>query len=110
MNPAEATRRQSNTQRLRAFFEAHPMRWIPATDLEEASQSRQAWRSRVSDLRLKLEKEGAGTIENRLTCRHRKVVLSEYRFLPHTPIGRDSTRETPALPLFDADAGPWSHR
>ena len=103
MDAPEATRRQTNVDKLRAFFLARPGQWIQAEDLEFAG--RQAWRSRVSDLRRALERDGQGTIENR-TRRAVTVerdhdgpqrmylggaVLSEYRYLPHTPLGRDAT-------------------
>ena len=119
MNADEAIRRQSNTEKLWAFFQQHPREWIDASDLEFAG--RQAWRTRLSELRVRLEKDNLGTIENRIQHPFRLErdedgepvriyiggpVLSQYRFLPYKPIGRDSTQPTPALPLFDD--GPWS--
>lgn len=107
MNASEATRRSSNKQKLRAHFEAHPLVWLNASDLE-AYGGRQAWRTRLSELRKTLEKDNLGTIENRLThdaLGH--VVASAYRYLPWKPIGRDAGEPVAALPLFPGD-GPWS--
>lgn len=90
MNASEANRWQSNKQKLRAHFEAHPLQWLLAADLEVYG-GRQAWRTRLSELRKTLEKEHLGTIENHLT--HNAlghVVASAYRYLPWKPIGRDA--------------------
>lgn len=81
MNTSEANRWQSNKQKLRAHFEAHPLQWLLAADLE-AYGGRQAWRTRLSELRKTFEKENLGTIENHLT--HNAlghVVASAYRYL-----------------------------
>lgn len=86
-------RRQSNTARLREFFEARPNTWVSATALEDVA-GRQAWRTRVSELRRRLEREHAGTIENR-QMRRAYAVVSEYRFLPHKPLGRDASELIP---------------
>jgi len=84
----EYERHQTNTDRLRAFFLARPGVWVNAVDLEPAG-GRQAWRTRVSELRVALERAGTGTIENRQ--RHGRVahdatwVVSEYRYVPTQP-------------------------
>ena len=49
--------------------------WVPAVDLEVGG--RQAWRSRVSDLR-----QGGMTIENRVRRLPGGVARSEYRYIP----------------------------
>jgi len=85
---AEMQRRQTNADKLRAFFEARPGEWIPARDLEFAG--RQAWRTRVSELRVRLETAGDGTIEW-----NHKTLDSAYRFLPHKPLGRDAAEQVP---------------
>jgi hypothetical protein len=84
----EHARRQSNTAKLREFFEARPNTWVNAVELEDVA-GRQAWRTRVSELRQRLERENAGTIENR-QMRRAYAAVSEYRFLPHVPLGRDA--------------------
>lgn len=116
MNADEAIRRKSNTEKLREFFLLRPLEWINAREFEEVA-GRQAWRSRLAELRILLQKENAGTIENRQTRRvvedgeGRKHVegpiISEYRFLPWQPQGRDAATHSVGLPLFDD--GPWSH-
>lgn len=100
MNASEAVRRQSNTAKLREFFLARPNQWIQARDLEPIA-GRQAWRTRVSELRVQLEKEGVGTVENRLIRRPLierdaegmperlalgVVVRSEYRYVPKSQV------------------------
>jgi len=107
MNVAEVERRKTNVASLREFLEVRAMRWVNATELEDVA-GRQAWRTRVSELRIILEKADQGTIENRITYRHRKAVLSEYRYLPYQPLGRSAETVAPSLPLFDN--GPWSRR
>jgi len=102
----ELTRRKSNVQKLREFFVSRPLQWVDAADLEPVA-GRQAWRTRVSELRQQLEKEGAGTIENKIE-RIAYVVKSRYRFLPHKPLGRDAAAPVPALPLLDTlEDGAW---
>lgn len=121
MDATEAIRRKSNVVKLREFFLLHPMEWINAVELEPVA-GRQAWRTRVSQLRKALHEEGAGTIENRqkrATTLEREngevvrmylgsAVISEYRFLPYRPLGRAGEEQIQSLPLFDD--GPWSHR
>jgi len=101
-------------QQLRIFFMAHPMVWIDAVELEPLG-GRQAWRTRVSELRQQLEKDELGTIENRVQRKNTLEraddgqparlwlgVLSQYRYLPHKPLGRSAeTRvESPQRHLF----------
>lgn len=106
----ELSRRKSNVEKLREFFLLRPLKWIDAVDLEPVA-GRQAWRTRVSELRQRLEKEGAGTIENRQQFRNRVVVLSEYRYLPYEPLGRDAATHRAGLPLFDREHdAPWAPR
>lgn len=71
---------RSFNDRVREYFMARPGQWIAAIDLERVG-GRQAWRTRVSDVR----REGL-TIQNRV----RTIIepdgstwrLSEYRYLP----------------------------
>lgn len=100
----EHARRLSNTEAVAAFFRAHVGQWIHASELE-AFGGRQAWRTRVSDCRKKLgihienrvryegEHRGdcpalqAWDIEGACECNRPLIVISEYRFLEHRPIG-----------------------
>jgi len=67
------------TQRVAAYFETNPGRWIDGRELETIG-GRYAWRSRVSDCRTKLGLD----IENRqrrvVTESGQTFVISEYRF------------------------------
>jgi hypothetical protein len=94
----EHARRQSNTDKLREFFLARPGAWVSARDLEFAG--RQAWRTRVSEVRRRLQKDGLGTIECRVDTQFGLPVASWYRFLPHTPLGRDAGSITAQRGLF----------
>ena len=73
------------TDRVAAYFEARPLQWINAMDLERVG-GRQVWRSRVSDCRT----EKGLVIENR--CRRvtrpngEPVTISEYRLVPRLPL------------------------
>ncbi len=73
--------RPSMAAKLAAFFEARPGQWINARDLEFAG--RQAWRTRVSELRHQ-------PFNMDIPNRQRRVMgtdgapytVSEYRFVP----------------------------
>lgn len=72
--------RQSFNDRLEQFFKSRPGRWIAAIELE-AIAGRQAWRTRVSDVR----RLRGLNIRNR-TRKVRKpngevIVLSEYQYI-----------------------------
>lgn len=106
MNASEAARRRGKNHRLRTFFAEHPKQWIGAVDLEPIA-GRQAWRTRVSELRRMLLAENAGTIQNRVQYTKRMVV-SEYMFLPYVPLGPDpSEYRAQELPLFASDPSGW---
>lgn len=113
----ELARRKSNVEKLREFFLQHQGIWIDAVELEPLG-GRQAWRTRVSDLRKALEKEGLGTIENRIQTRNTLerandgqpvrlwlggAVLSQYRYLPFVKLGRsaETRMESPQRSLFN---------
>lgn len=72
----EAERRATFTDRVAAYFRAHPHTWIPAIDLETVG-GRQAWRSRVSQCRT----EFGMRIDNRQRT-ERGIRVSEYRYVP----------------------------
>ena len=115
MNAQEAIRRRGKNMKLRAFFVAQPGRWVNARDLEPIA-GRQAWRTRVSELRQQLLVEGAGTIENR-QCSTRTLerdaqgqparlwlggaVISEYRYVPSTRPSAEAktTQQDATLPF-----------
>lgn len=69
--------------RLRDFFLARPNQWVLATQLE-AVAGRQAWRTRVSDVRREFQMR----IENRWRTITREdgssFRISEYRYVPET--------------------------
>lgn len=71
----------SRVEALAAFFLAHPGEWLCALDLEFAG--RQAWRTRVSDLR---RAPFSMRIENRQRhvqiANHDVITISEYMFVP----------------------------
>lgn len=82
----EIARRQNYAEQLEAFLRARPGIWIAAVTFEQFG--RQAWRTRLSEVRQVIEAEG-GTIENR----QRRVplgpctttsytILSEYIYRP----------------------------
>jgi hypothetical protein len=74
----------SGTQRTMEFFRNNPHRWIEATRFEPIG-GRQAWRTRLSEARVKFEADGEGTIENRqrrMKVDGREWTLSEYMFVP----------------------------
>jgi hypothetical protein len=79
----ELARRESNTQRLVAFFAARPYQWIDARELEQFG--RQAWRTRLSNARI----EHHMNIVNRLR-RGDGVVLSEYCYQPAPVLVQDA--------------------
>lgn len=102
MDALEATRRQSATQRVIAFFAARPGIWIDAIVIMEALPSaRLAWRTRISDARKHFKKDG-GDIENRQLRAGNVMerdaagqpvrlwlgsVRSEYRYVPQKAVG-----------------------
>lgn len=95
-------KRVSFTQQVADYFQAHPEKWIPATELERVG-GRQAWRSRVSDVRQWFLAARIGAIENRQ--RRMKptswgtggYTLSEYRFVPWA--GRRSVEDATGFSL-----------
>ncbi len=97
----ELERRASFLDATEALFRSKPLQWIPWSELAKVGGAL-AWRSRCAECRT----ERGMRIEW-----NRNVRESAYRFVPHEPIGRDSTQPTPALPLFEAgdpESGPWS--
>ena len=85
---AEMERRQSGTQKLLELFHARPCQWISWCDLGELGGNL-AWRTRVSDCR-KIVTRAGGQIEWNKNIRD-----SRYRYLPHTPLGRDASEQVP---------------
>lgn len=72
------------TERVAAHFKAHPLLWIDAIELESVG-GRQAWRTRVAEVRKQFQAAGEGTIENRTRRQRtgtRTWTLSQYRYIP----------------------------
>lgn len=98
MDAAEAERRQRFSQKLMAFFREREGQWIGTSELEKIG-GQNAWRTRVSECRKHVEASG-GVIEN-----HQQTIrdddgepcgiLSTYRYLSHTPLGRDAGTPVP---------------
>ena len=84
----ELQRRQSFTERVFAYFRARPGEWVSTLELEREG-GRQAWRTRVSDVRKLLDKQDLGTIENE-TLHHPSGVVSRYRYVPYVRLGPDA--------------------
>lgn len=77
-SPTRMTRMETSLiDRCEAFFRARPRVWVDAHELE-AVAGRQAWRTRVSDLR----RHRGMTIENWLTKWPSGRKRSLYRFVP----------------------------
>lgn len=82
----ELQRRESNSDKLRAFFEQHPGEWIQPKDGLEQAAGRYAWRSRLPKVRRDLKHDNAGVIE----WNKQNGPGTAYRFLPYRPIGSDA--------------------
>ena len=98
--------RVTRTEALAEFFKARPMVWIYALDLEFAG--RQAWRSRLSNLRFAPYNM---RIVNRQTIIKRAdgrgvFTKSEYRYEPatdHQTVSEDSGKNTDVAPDFSGN-------
>ena len=92
--------RSAFTDRVAAYFTAHPLEWIHAREFETIG-GRQAWRSRISDCRIL----HGMVIENwqvRRTLEDgTRITDSYYRYVPRpeTPLGPDAS-EPRARSLF----------
>ena len=93
----ELVRRLALRYRIEAYFRAHPRQWIDAETLMELGGSL-AWRTRVSECR-RVFKGESGVLENRQE-RLGPRVNSSYRYLPHTPLGRDAAARVDQKSLF----------
>ena len=119
---AELTRRASLTDAVLALFKSRPSVWIDAHELAQVGGFA-AWRTRVADARKIIRADG-GIIENRQIRRSDMVerdasgiparlwigasVVSEYRYLAHTPLGRAA--DVPAPVLWPAPDAPYQER
>lgn len=81
----EMQRRQNATDRVEAILRSAPCRWIHWRRFEQITAC--SWRTRISECRKRFEREG-GTLEN-----NHSITRSAYRYLPHTPLGRDAATE-----------------
>lgn len=87
---------QTFVDRVRALFLARPNEWISAVDLERVG-GRQAWRTRVSDVR----RAYAMHIENRVRTvlgedgLYKVWRLSEYRYVPRATTRAERAEASP---------------
>jgi hypothetical protein len=110
----EITRRQSNTEKVLAYFIAHAKEWIDWHVFAELVGVR-AYRTRVSDARKIVEKAG-GKIETRdkrgvtgvdrepdgMPVRLYLGFTTQYRYLPYVPLARPADVQPPDQPaLFE---------
>lgn len=83
---SERTSRLAYAERVRAVLMGRPMEWIGSSVLRSVGGA-DAWRTRVSEVRLALEDAGLGTITNKLEKVRNDdgevvATLSFYRFEP----------------------------
>jgi len=107
---AERERRQAKADDVMALFKSKPGVWIDWTELAKVGGGA-AWRTRVSECR-QIVKADRGQIENRQSrtvtqgphgLKVSGPVVSEYRYLPYEPLGRDASIPVPDhWPAFDA--------
>lgn len=102
----EIARRQSNTAKVIELFRARPCRWIDWQAFASLVGDR-AYRTRISNAKKVFVKEG-GTVESR-TYPKGFAIITEYRYLPMAPQGRDASVPAPDVwPAFDAPySEPW---
>jgi hypothetical protein len=105
------TTRHSFTEAVRQYLTDRPSVWVDARELQKIGGNF-AWRTRVSDARKQLEKDGLGTIENQIqrkvyghekdcpaiqawdiegACQCSRPVVrtdSFYRYVPVSPVER----------------------
>jgi hypothetical protein len=81
MGPAVSAQSRSRTERLAAFFQAHPNEWISALDLMPIAGGL-SWRTRVSDCRRRPHNLTIENRQRRVRQDGRSFVVSEYRYLP----------------------------
>ncbi len=86
-------------EQLAAFFRRHPNQWIDSAAELAHIAGRNAWRTRVSDLR---RPPFSMRIENRVRrtagIGGRRVTISEYRFVPNSIPAKSGTVEAPLRP------------
>lgn len=88
----ELARRQSNTDKLLELFRSRPLEWVHWSDLGELGGNL-AWRTRVSDCRKIVNKEGHQIEWNG------KTQDSRYRYVPYVPQGVDASTDRAQLSL-----------
>lgn len=98
MDAQEAARRHSFKKDVEQYFRLHPNEWLPASTFLTIG-GRMAWRSRIAEARSIFEAEG-GALENQQTRSEDGSVLSEYRYRPFKPLGRDGAERIPQKTLF----------
>ena len=83
----------NRTDKAILFFTSQPHIWHQSVTLEQFG--RNAWRTRISEARIRLKTQGSLT--NRLRKSSTGIVISEYRYSPYRSLldmmGRDETAE-----------------
>lgn len=80
----EMERRNARTDAVLAYLTERPLAWVLAQKLVEIGGAF-AWRTRISEARQRLERDGKGTI-----AWNEQPRASAYRFVPYVPLGRDA--------------------
>lgn len=86
---------RSFTEGVIEFVKAHEGQWIDAIRFEQFG--RQAWRTRISDARKRLQTRGEGTIENRVLIGSRGFKHSQYRYVRPRPASLLAQMEQPSV-------------
>ena len=94
----EQERRTSNALAVYEYFKAHPLTWTSTETLERVG-GRNAWRTRLSECRRGVRVPERLNIVNRQS-RITGTVISEYRYIPWTPLGRDASERIQQKSLF----------
>ncbi len=98
----ELARRQSKTAKVVAVFRDAPRQWLIWALFSDLVGER-AYRTRISNAKKRFEQEG-GTVESR-TYTEGPRIITEYRYLPQKPLGRDAG--VPVLRSWTTD-GPFT--
>ena len=91
---AEHERRQTNRDAVAFYFTSHPGEWVDAATLAEVGGNL-AWRTRVSEARLKLGMEIQNMQARDFNEDGSLEVRSFYRYLPQKPVGPPADQYRP---------------
>ena len=97
---AEHQRRHSNRDAIAEYLKAHQAQWIDAGTLAELGGAL-AWRTRLSDCRLKLGMYIENMQERDFNGDGTLNVRSFYRYLAHAPIGEPADQPMREVTLFN---------